>query len=99
MSVTKTKSLLADSFRSGSRAMWAWSMSSPRLASPLSTRCSGSRCVPRPSSNCRVNSTQRAPTAQGWTGITIHRLVGGRVVEERGEEAAVGLIRQLGRDA
>jgi len=42
---------------------------------------------------------QRAPTAQGWTGITIHRLVGGRVVEERGEEAAVGLIRQLGRDA
>ncbi len=39
---------------------------------------------------------QRAPTAQGWTGITIHRLVGGRVVEEGGEEAAVGLIRQLG---
>jgi steroid delta-isomerase-like uncharacterized protein len=31
-----------------------------------------------------------------WTGITIHRLVSGRVVEERGEEDALGLMRQLG---
>jgi steroid delta-isomerase-like uncharacterized protein len=31
-----------------------------------------------------------------WTGITIHRLVGGRVVEERGEEDALGLMRQIG---
>jgi len=32
----------------------------------------------------------------GWTGITIHRLVGGRVMEERGEEDALGLMRQTG---
>ncbi len=31
-----------------------------------------------------------------WTGITIHRLVGGRVVEERGEEDSLGLMRQIG---
>ena len=31
-----------------------------------------------------------------WTGITIHRLVGGRVMEERREEDALGLIRQTG---
>jgi len=31
-----------------------------------------------------------------WTGITIHRLVGGRVMEERGEEDALGLMRQTG---
>jgi len=31
-----------------------------------------------------------------WTGITIHSLVGGRVVEERGEEDALGLMRQIG---
>jgi len=30
----------------------------------------------------------------GWTGITIHRLVGGRVTQERGEEDALGLMRQ-----
>ena len=30
------------------------------------------------------------------TGITIYRLVGGKVVEERGEEDALGLMRQLG---
>ena len=55
----------------------------------------------------RVSGTHRGelsgirPTgkALGWTGITIYRLVDGRVVEERGEEAAVGLVRQLGRDA
>jgi len=34
--------------------------------------------------------------ALGWTGITIYRLVGGRVVEERGEEDALGLMRQIG---
>ena len=30
-----------------------------------------------------------------WTGI-IHRLVGGRVMEQRGEEDALGLMRQTG---
>jgi len=31
-----------------------------------------------------------------WTGITIYRIVDGKVVDERGEEDAVGLFRQLG---
>jgi len=31
-----------------------------------------------------------------WSGITIYRLVRGKVVEERGEEDALGLMRQLG---
>ncbi len=31
-----------------------------------------------------------------WTGITIYRLARGKVVEERGEEDALGLLRQLG---
>ena len=30
------------------------------------------------------------------TGITIYHIVGGKVVEERGEEDALGLMRQLG---
>jgi steroid delta-isomerase-like uncharacterized protein len=52
----------------------------------------------------RVKGTHRgellgiSPTGRSlaWTGITIHRLVGGRVVEERGEEDALGLMRQIG---
>lgn len=52
----------------------------------------------------RVSGTHRgellgnSPTGRSlaWTGITIHRLVGGRVVEERGEEDALGLMRQIG---
>jgi steroid delta-isomerase-like uncharacterized protein len=52
----------------------------------------------------RVSGTHRGellgipPTGKSlaWTGVTIHRLVGGRVVEERGEEDALGLMRQLG---
>ena len=52
----------------------------------------------------RVNGTHRgellgiSPTGRSlaWTGITIHRLVGGRVVEARGEEDALGLMRQIG---
>jgi len=31
-----------------------------------------------------------------WTGITIYRIVDGKVVEERGEEDFLGLFRQLG---
>jgi len=31
-----------------------------------------------------------------FTGITIYRLASGKVVEERGEEDALGLLRQLG---
>jgi steroid delta-isomerase-like uncharacterized protein len=31
-----------------------------------------------------------------WSGISIYRLAGGKVVEERGEEDALGLLRQLG---
>ena len=31
-----------------------------------------------------------------WTGITIYRLARGKVLEERGEEDALGLLRQLG---
>ena len=31
-----------------------------------------------------------------WTGITFYCLAGGRVAEERGEEDALGLMRQLG---
>jgi steroid delta-isomerase-like uncharacterized protein len=31
-----------------------------------------------------------------WTGITIYRVVDGKVVEERGEEDALGMLRQLG---
>ena len=31
-----------------------------------------------------------------WTGITIYQIADGKVVEERGEEDAVGLLRQLG---
>ena len=31
-----------------------------------------------------------------WTGISIYRIVGGKVVEERGEEDYFGAFRQLG---
>ncbi len=31
-----------------------------------------------------------------WSGISIYRLVGGKVAEERGEEDALGVLRQLG---
>jgi steroid delta-isomerase-like uncharacterized protein len=31
-----------------------------------------------------------------WTGITIYRIVDGKVVEERGEEDALGALQQLG---
>jgi steroid delta-isomerase-like uncharacterized protein len=31
-----------------------------------------------------------------WTGITIYRIADGKVVEERGEEDALGLMQQLG---
>ncbi len=31
-----------------------------------------------------------------WTGITIYRIVGGKVVEERGEEDFLGFLRQIG---
>ena len=52
----------------------------------------------------QVSGTHRAellgipPTGKSlaWTGITLYRLAGGRVAEERGEEDALGLMRQLG---
>jgi len=31
-----------------------------------------------------------------WSGITIYRVVDGKVVEERGEEDALGMLQQLG---
>lgn len=31
-----------------------------------------------------------------WSGITIYRIASGKVVEERGEEDALGLMQQLG---
>jgi steroid delta-isomerase-like uncharacterized protein len=31
-----------------------------------------------------------------WSGITIYRITDGKVVEERGEEDALGLMQQLG---
>jgi steroid delta-isomerase-like uncharacterized protein len=31
-----------------------------------------------------------------WTGVSVYRIAGGKVVEERGEEDALGLLRQLG---
>jgi predicted ester cyclase len=31
-----------------------------------------------------------------WTGITIYRLADGKIVEEKGEEDSLGLMRQLG---
>jgi steroid delta-isomerase-like uncharacterized protein len=31
-----------------------------------------------------------------WTGITIYRIVAGKVVEERGEEDYLGFLRQIG---
>ena len=31
-----------------------------------------------------------------WTGISIYRIVDGKVVEERGEENYLGILRQLG---
>ena len=31
-----------------------------------------------------------------WTGITIYRIAGGKVVEERGEEDGLRMLRQLG---
>jgi steroid delta-isomerase-like uncharacterized protein len=31
-----------------------------------------------------------------WTGITIYRIADGKIVEERGEEDALGLMQQLG---
>jgi predicted ester cyclase len=31
-----------------------------------------------------------------WTGISIYRIIEGKVVEERGEEDALGLMQQLG---
>jgi steroid delta-isomerase-like uncharacterized protein len=31
-----------------------------------------------------------------WSGITIYRIEGGRVVDERGEENGLGLLRQIG---
>jgi steroid delta-isomerase-like uncharacterized protein len=38
------------------------------------------------------------PTGQQltWTGITIYRIADGKIVEERGEEDALGLMQQLG---
>ena len=38
------------------------------------------------------------PTGQQltWTGMTIYRIADGKVVEERGEEDALGLMQQLG---
>ncbi|HEU5424683.1 MAG TPA: ester cyclase [Nitrolancea sp.] len=40
----------------------------------------------------------RPPTGQRveWTGMTLYRIAGGKVIEERGEEDALGLFRQLG---
>jgi steroid delta-isomerase-like uncharacterized protein len=40
----------------------------------------------------------RPPTGKPvtWTGITIDRIVAGKVVEERGEEDTLALVRQLG---
>ena len=31
-----------------------------------------------------------------WTGVIIYRIIAGKVVEERGEEDALGLLQQLG---
>ncbi len=31
-----------------------------------------------------------------WSGVSIYRLAGGKVTEERGEEDALGVRRQLG---
>jgi len=31
-----------------------------------------------------------------WTGITIYRLADGKIVEEKGEEDALGFLQQLG---
>lgn len=31
-----------------------------------------------------------------WTGISIYRIVGGKIVEERGEEDSQGLLQQVG---
>jgi steroid delta-isomerase-like uncharacterized protein len=31
-----------------------------------------------------------------WSGMTIYRIVDGKVVEEKGEENVLGLLRQLG---
>jgi steroid delta-isomerase-like uncharacterized protein len=31
-----------------------------------------------------------------WSGITFYRIAGGKVIDERGEEDALGLLRQLG---
>ncbi len=31
-----------------------------------------------------------------WTGITIYRIINGKVVEEKGEEDALGVLQQLG---
>ena len=31
-----------------------------------------------------------------WTGITIYRIVGGKVVDEQGEEDFLGFLRQIG---
>ena len=31
-----------------------------------------------------------------WSGMTIYRIVDGKVVEEKGEEDALGMLRQLG---
>ena len=52
----------------------------------------------------RVRGTHRGellgigPTGKSlaWTGITIYRFDGGKVRQERGEEDALGLMRQLG---
>jgi steroid delta-isomerase-like uncharacterized protein len=52
----------------------------------------------------RLSGTQRGDLlgipatdkAVAWTGITIYRLAGGKVAEERGEEDGLGLLRQLG---
>lgn len=40
----------------------------------------------------------RPPTGKQvtWTGITIYRIVDGKVVEERGEEDTLALVQQLG---
>jgi predicted ester cyclase len=38
------------------------------------------------------------PSGKGvrWGGITIYRIEAGRVVDERGEEDGLGLLRQIG---
>ena len=54
------------------------------------------RWTVRGTQRCDFPGIPATGKAAAWSGITIYRLAHGKVVAERGEEDALGLLRQLG---